>query len=444
MLVIQFLLRLARIMVLIAMVGIFLSLFTVASAAEILDVESCVRIALQENHGLKADQLEILAKHEDVRGLRGLAKPQVDFKLAYQWQNKPTGLIPSHVAGVPAVYDDQMGYYTLNMKQVIYDAGKTHSLIRSGEIAVEGQKQESKAHSLRVVGSVIKSFYKVIQLQNTIEAQHQSVNALQKLYDDMQMKLDLGRIAEVDLLQVGAQLASEQEKTARYKGELDQQTAILLSMMGYGMEHKVQLSGNLKDYELQLKPEQKSLSRNPALQKTVHRISQTDELLKAAKADSNPKVILNGQYDVKRLGKAGNPQDEMWLVGLQVSLPVFDGGIISSNINKAQLQVAEAKEFYAEQHSELEASAWSAQSSLETANARVEAAVKATISAAEAYRIVELSYQVGKRSMTDVLVAQAAMTNAQIIYYQAMDERINATVSLALAYGEMPYTIRER
>jgi outer membrane protein len=408
---------------------------TLGSAQEAMTLNECVQLALTNNHALQAQRLDLMAKESLAEGTRGLAGPRIDFAASYQWQEDPTAIIPAHGPTIPAIYDDRQKLWGFNLYQNIYDAGKNKAIINLSNDTVHLQRCEIADQELSLVGNVVKEFYKVIQLNDNIKAQQDVVNALDSLLNDTHSKLQLGRVAEVDSLQVEAQFLAEKEKFIRYQSERDRQLSLLKAAIGVGQLQNINLLGMLKDYEFNT-PIATDISHNLEIQKASIRKTQSEELLKSTKADNAVQFSLNGQYNIRSVGKSGVPQDEMWIVAAQAKLPIFDGGVIAANIRQAKLQVKNNAESYAQIANDVEANAYSAHLSADAAGVRVEAGRLALDCAQEAYRIVELSYRVGKASVTDLLFAQATLTNAQATYYQAIFDHISAVIDLKMAYGQ--------
>ena len=106
-------------------------------------------------------------------------------------------MIPAHGTNIPPIYDDRQTQWGLNLKQNLYDAGKTKSLIHYNEEAANWQQVELKNQTTAVVNTVVKAFYRILQLNNTITAQQDSVKALSSLTDDIRMKYAVGRVAGI-------------------------------------------------------------------------------------------------------------------------------------------------------------------------------------------------------------------------------------------------------
>lgn len=415
---------------------IFLLMPDIAGAQTALTLNDCVQLTLARNHALQAQRLDLAAKESLARGAKGLAGPKVTFSASYQRQEDPTGIIVAHSLTMPAVFDDRAEIWGFNLNQNIFDAGKTSALIKFSDDTARLQNCETSSQELSLVGNVVKSFYRILQLNDNIKAQQDTVNALESLASDTRDKLKLGRVAEVDSLQVEAQLLAEKEKLLRYQNDRDRQLSLLKTAMGAEQSRVIELTGSLNDYDF-TKPIAADLSRNPEIQKATVRKEQSEDLFKSAKADSALQLGITGRYSMTTLHRG--PQDEFWIVMLQANLPVFDGGVIAANIRQSKLQVGKSAESYAQTVSDAEANAYSARLSADSAAARVDAGKAALDRAQEAYRIVELSFRVGKASVTDLLFAQATLTNAQAAYYQAIFDRVSAVVDLKTVYGQKVY-----
>ncbi|WP_285718915.1 TolC family protein [Pelosinus sp. IPA-1] len=412
------------------------------SAAESFSLDDCIHLALLENHSLQGFRLDLAAKQMQAKGAQGLAGPKIDLVGNYQWQEDPTAIIPAHGTAIPPVYDDRQKQWGVNLKQTLYDAGKTKSLIQYNEESANWQQVELKNQTTAVVNNVVKGFYRILQLNNTITAEQDSVKALSSLTDDIRMKYAVGRVAGVDVLQVESQLATEQEKLARYQGDYERQLALLKSYIGYEQSQPLIVKGSMSDYDVAALVTG-DIKENLEVKKNQIRQEQSTELLTSAKADHNVQVSLNGTYRVTAVGRSDAAQDEMWTLGLQLSLPVFDGGVIDANIRQTKIQLDRAKESYAQSVVDAQANLAAAQANVSAARVRVEAARLAWDRAQETYRIMELSYKTGKTSLTDALVAQSAATNAEAVYDQAVFDEISAVVDLKAVYGQMAYPVRQ-
>ena len=393
--------------------------------------------AMQSNHNLKAQQEELKAKQAAKDGAKGLAGPYIEFSGGYLKQEEPTGLIPAHGKSIPAVFDDSMTGYALTARQILYDAGKTRALIKYQDREVSLQEANVNKEKLRVAGDVTKAFYRILQLNDTIKAQIEIIHSLDNVYAESKLRLDIGRIAEVDVMQIEAQIAVEKEKLARYQGQLDAQVSALKSFLGIDLPDSFQFVGQLTDYTPAFSITEVSFSSNPELFKAILRKQQAGDLLQAVKADKSIRVTLNGEYSQKLLGQGSS--DEMWTIGVNVKLPVFDGGVIAAHIRQSDQQAAGANEQYEQVLADIKTADTTYRGNITAATVRGEAALKAWKRAEEVYRIQTLSYQAGRASATEMLVAQATTANARTTYYQALYDRIEAEVNLAVLYGQMPY-----
>lgn len=395
--------------------------------------------ALESNHTIKAQIKELKSKDAAAAGARGLTGPYIEFSGGYQQQGEMTGLIPAHGKTIPAEFDDVMTSYSLTAKQVLYDAGKTQSLVTFQHREKDWQRANVYKEKLVVAGEVTKSFYRILQLNDTITAQKEVIDALDAGYGESKLLLDVGRIAEVDVMQVEAQIAVEKEKLARYEGQLAAQAAALEALLGSDLPERFHLVGRLTDYTLPGTVSDQSLALNPELAKAKLRQEQAADLLQAAKADQTVRVTVNGEYSHKFLSQGSS--DEMWIIGVQAKWPVFDGGVIAAAIRQAEGQNEKAAEQVAQVVVDMKTADTTYRGNQAAANARVESARKAWKRADEVYRILKLSYQSGRSSATEMLVAQATAANAHTAYYQALYDRIEAEVNLAVLHGQMPYDI---
>ncbi|MFN3479728.1 MAG: TolC family protein, partial [Thermodesulfovibrionales bacterium] len=147
-----------------------------------------------------------------------------------------------------------------------------------------------------------------------------------------------------------------------------------------------------------------------------------------------PSISIVGNYG-SRAGSGMNGNEEVWEVGVVVSLNIFDGGMTSADIKKERVLYERAKEELRQAELRAETEIKNALSLLKEAEHRIDASEKAVAQSEEALRIEELKYKTGAGNITDVLLAQSAMSIAQANYYQALYDYNTSLIEYKRATG---------
>ena len=124
-------------------------------------------------------------------------------------------------------------------------------------------------------------------------------------------------------------------------------------------------------------------------------------------------------------------------IGLQLNVPIFSGGLTTSQVHQAQYRSIAAKERVARTSRDTERAARDAFLSVNSEIARVQALHQALESSNTALKATEAGYEVGTRTAVDVLNARKTLVQAQTDYSRSRYDYIIDIVSLRLASGSL-------
>jgi outer membrane protein len=124
-------------------------------------------------------------------------------------------------------------------------------------------------------------------------------------------------------------------------------------------------------------------------------------------------------------------------IGIQVTLPLFSGGLTQSQVRQSQFLWIAAKERVSRVSRETERAARDAFLGVQSEMARVTALRQALESSQTALKATEAGYEVGTRTAVDVLTARQTLVRAQTDYARSRYDYILNVIQLALAAGNL-------
>jgi outer membrane protein len=124
-------------------------------------------------------------------------------------------------------------------------------------------------------------------------------------------------------------------------------------------------------------------------------------------------------------------------ISLQLSVPIFSGGLVNSQVHQAQYRWIAAKERMARASRDTERAARDAFLSVNSDIAHVQALKQGLASSRTALKATEAGYEVGTRTAVDVLNARKTLVQAQTDYAGSRYAYILDVVSLRLASGSL-------
>jgi outer membrane protein len=130
--------------------------------------------------------------------------------------------------------------------------------------------------------------------------------------------------------------------------------------------------------------------------------------------------------------------------GLQVTVPIFSGGLTQSRVREQQYRWIAAKERVTRTSRETERAARDAYLGVISEMARVEALRQGLESSQTALKATEAGYEVGTRTSVDVLDQRRLLVQAQTTYFQSRYDYLQNVIALRLAAGNLdPKTLEE-
>ncbi|MCW8195767.1 TolC family outer membrane protein [Proteobacteria bacterium 005FR1] len=122
-------------------------------------------------------------------------------------------------------------------------------------------------------------------------------------------------------------------------------------------------------------------------------------------------------------------------ITVELSVPIYSGGRISGQRRQAYYEAMRAQDLFNLTRRETIQTARSAHLAVETRVAQVEALRQAIVSSESALEATQAGYEVGTRTLVDVLLAQQTLYTAERNYYSALYDYIINSLRLKQAAG---------
>jgi outer membrane protein len=124
-------------------------------------------------------------------------------------------------------------------------------------------------------------------------------------------------------------------------------------------------------------------------------------------------------------------------IALQVTVPIFSGGLVHSQVRQAQYQWIAAKDHVQLVSRQTEHLARDSYNGLVSKIQQVRALRQGLESAQVALQATEAGYDVGTRTEVEVLQGRQSLVQAQVSYWQSRYDYMNDVIALRLAAGTL-------
>ena len=417
-----------------------------------MSLREAVTYALAHSPDLKASQTEVRRRQSIATSARAGLLPEVDLaadasRTRYE-HGYPFGASPSLLRFDTALYTGSAKWLAWDFRRTELDLAAAQERVESARAGVDRRRQE-------LVFETARLYLQTLAYTDLIRAGEARVTSLQSLLDRTNQLVSGGRAVPVDALKIQTRLAEVESSLATLRSGRRSSLSALAAVIGFEGDLPV-LTYTPASATLPAPPGpegdllRQALAGRPELTAQDHEIGASERAEQAARKSAWPRIDLrasvieygsNGPLGFPQLigrllpgfpaaaPSAGNAATD-WVVGVHMSVPVFDGGRRRGQIQAAAAQVEEAR--LARQQSALRVvrEVRTALADLDSAESRVKSLRD---SVAESERVLHderVKFEAGRSVINFVLDAESALLTSQSLLSQA--ERSVATAALAV------------
>ncbi len=312
--------------------GVILFLLTPTClwAGEPLSLEDCFKAALKRSEVLATQQELVVQAEENYHRAWGAILPTINSSYSYFHQHAP-GLTSSGNT------QSSTGQQTLKIMadQPLFRGFRDFAALNVTKNFITAQEQARQWAGMQLYRDVAQAFYTCLAVQKDLHVLDNELDLYQKRIKELQDRLTIGRSRITEVLTVQAAQAILKAQREQVLGQLEVTKEVLAFLTG--LDQDIQLDdtdevpfeiGSLDSY-------QSEINVRPDIMAARKNLEAFKSNISVAKGAYLPSVDLIGNYYVERpdLQKNG-----AWDVELAVTLPIFTGGIISSNVKTAESQ----------------------------------------------------------------------------------------------------------
>jgi outer membrane protein TolC len=257
----------------------------------------------------------------------------------------------------------------------------------------------------------------------------------------MEARYERGLVSEFALLQAEVRMQSLLPEITLAERNLELAYSSLKELAGWSLSDDLKLSGSLEELpELPQMPQlPQILERRPDYNALVweEKLRQTGAL--SARASSYPTLTGNLIYNYSAQSDDwvfDENRNNSWIAGVSLTIPIFTGGYISATVQRAEVELSKNRLQLERREREIQTELDNSWLRLEEANKRITSALTTRTLAAKAFSIAEDGTASGLVSQLELKDARLYYDNAQVGYYAAAWEYLNAWFDWKLALGE--------
>lgn len=372
-------------------------------------------LALKNHPQIAAANYRVLAAQEVTRESRAGFFPQANLYGSAVGADSAQTRIEAGGLNNPSVFDRAAGGVTVS--QLITDFGHTANLTASSKLRAEAEAQNADTTREQVLLNVDVDYFSALQAQAVMNVARQTVDTRQLLLDQVVLLASNKLKSELDVSFARVALEEGRLLLEKAQNDFDASLASLSTGLGYREFHRF----NLAEQSLPAESDTNDVSAliDIALRDRPEILALMDERDAAgrfARAQRDSRLPT-----VSAIGVAGGSPvhddrlpDDYAAGGLQLSLPVFAGGLYAARQHEAELRAQADAELLRSLEDNVIRDVRIAWLNLNNARDRLRTTEQLVNHAREAFDLAQARYRAGSSSIVELSQAQLELTSAQI------------------------------
>ena len=309
--------------------------------------------------------------------------------------------------------------YSVQLRQAIYQRERFVQLRQADHRAAQADATYTAAQQDLVL-RVATNYFQVLGAMDNLEFVIADKEAIAVTLEQAKDRYEVGLAAVTDVYEAQARydLAVSEELNAE-------------KLLDDARETLRRLTGTVPGHVSILKPEiplaspdpsspeqwlEVALEQNPTLLAATAATSAAKDQIEVQRSGHYPSLDLVAEYQYRDndFGGLGIPIERNdGAIGIQLNIPLYQGGLISSRTRQASHQYTQAREDRVEVHREVENQVRDSYSGVVVEISKVGALYQAILSSEKALEASQAGFEVGTRTIVDVLDSQRELLRAR-------------------------------
>jgi outer membrane protein len=337
----------------------------------------------------------------------------------------------------------------VSLTQAVFRRDRWMSLDRSKSQVAQADAQLTAEEQSLIVRTAT-AYFDVLSAQDTLEFVRAEKKATARELDQAKQRFEVGldAITSVHEAQSRYDITVADEVTAQFR--LDQTWEALRQIIS---ERPARLAGLIEKMPLQPpSPDDENQwsewaqQNNPAIQAAQHAADAAKKQIEVQRSGHYPTLDAVGSYQINRYQGVDTPfgatseslaDIDRGTIGLQLTIPIYQGGGVEAGTRQAVSQYQAAQDALDGRRREVDKNVRDAFRAVNQTIARVKALQTAIVSTQSALEATQAGYEVGTRTIVDVLNRQRDLFAAQRDYAVARYQHLVASLALKQAAGNI-------
>lgn len=330
--------------------------------------------------------------------------------------------------------------FSINFSQPIFHWDHWVQLSQSNN-QIAQVEAEYQAELQNLIVRTTEAYFNILSAQDNLEFTTAELNSIHRQLEQAQQRFEVGLIAITDVYEAQAGYDNSKANVIEAENLLDQNKEALREIIG---ENDANLVGLTHEIEL-IPPTPNDISAWTNIAETnnfniIAALNQAEVSRKTISLEQSghlPTLDVVADYNVVDVNSTFGLRGDTQSVGLQLNIPLFQGGHVNSRTKQAEFNYQSAKENLLSTKRRVKRELKNSFRDVISSLSRVKALNAAVTSAVSALEASEAGFEVGTRTMVDVLAGQRNLFRAKRDYSRSRYDYLINGVKLKQAASSL-------
>lgn len=332
------------------------------------------------------------------------------------------------------------GNFSLDLTQPVFHWEHWVQLSQS-ENQIAQAEAEYLAEEQNLMFRITDAYFNVLAAQDNLEFTNAEEQAIGRQLEQAQQRFNVGLIAITDVYEAQAGYDQVRSDVISAKNGIDNAKEALREIIKETV-NELSLLGEKLPLNKPQPEDIETWSNNAEIQNLniVSALNQSEVARKnidLQRSGHYPQLDIVGSYGKTHNNSTFGLQGDTQEIGLQLNVPLFEGGGVLSRTRQAKYEYQQAEDNLTATRRAVDRQVKDAYRGVITSISNVEALKSAVTSAESALEATEAGFEVGTRTMVDVLATTRNLTEARSRHAQARYDYLTNGVSLKQAASSL-------
>lgn len=393
-------------------------------------LRQCIDYALQHNIQIRTQEVSLETADASLEQAKAQQYPTLNFSSSFgtNFQNVSTYNEYMEKNGGVSVSNS----FGLNSGLSLYQGGRLRNTVRQSQVQRDASELDVEQARIDLEISVAQAFLQVLYNREALDLNRQAEELSARQVERGEQLFQAGSISRVELSQLKSQHASDQYQTVAAENTLESARLQLKQLLELGLDEPFEVRYPEIDDAVVGMPVPdladayaEALATLPQIRSSELDLKSAELGVKIAQGSALPSISMNAGLStgyssgtgVTYFDQLGNKLGES--LGLNLSLPIFNGKQVRTNVRKAQLQRESVRLQGESTRKQLLSTIESVRNDAIAAQQRYFAAKSQLEAAAESFRLVSEQFEAGIKNTVELLTEKNNYLSARSQQLQA-------------------------